>query len=299
MKYYIINVGTKILIVVVLFMINLRFMIPNGETMAMTSNVSVLFVIDKSVSMSALDYNGNKERWEGVVNDCSHIVDELSGCKFSMITVGDDAKKVIPFITDSDMVQAEVKSIITEDDYYAKGTSLNISKDIIVKTLEAEKKRQNNDTKFVLFFISDGEITKEGESLTNFSSIKPYLSNGAVLGYGTTTGGKMVSNLYKDQPNSEFYYVYYYNDQFQKTDAVSKIDEGNLKKLSGDMGIDYINMNKTSNIDYKIKEIKQLIASSQTNEEKITSYQDTYYYFAIPLVILLGINFIIQKKRIS
>ena len=140
---HIINYIIKITIVVLLFVINLRFMLPNGEAMAISSDLSILFVIDTSVSMRALDYNGNKERFEGVINDCCYIVDELSNCKFSIITFGDTAKKVIPFTTDTDMVQAELKSISLENDFYAKGSSMNLVKDILEKTLKEEQKRQN------------------------------------------------------------------------------------------------------------------------------------------------------------
>ena len=185
LKHYIINVIIKICIIILLFMINLRFMIPNGKNTAINSDLSVLFVIDTSVSMRALDYNGNKERFEGVINDCCHIVDELASSKFSIITFGDTAKKVIPFTTDSDMVQAELKSISLEDDYYAKGSSMNIVKDTFENTLEEESKRQNGNSKFVVFFITDGEITKENEKLESFTSINKYIYNGAVLGYGT------------------------------------------------------------------------------------------------------------------
>lgn len=184
-KKYKNNLYIKISIIVLLFIINLRFMIPNGENTEMTSDLSVLFIIDTSVSMRALDYNGNKERFEGVVNDCCYIVDELSGSKFSIITFGDKAKQVIPFTTDSDMVQAELKAIKLEDDLYAKGTSINSVLNIFESTLQKEIKRKDENSKFVVFFISDGEITKENETLQSFSSVSKYISNGAVMGYGT------------------------------------------------------------------------------------------------------------------
>lgn len=294
----IINIIIKVVIVILLFVINLRFMIPNGESVAINTDVNILFVIDTSVSMRALDYDGNKERFEGVVNDCCYIVGELSNCKFSIITFGDTAKKVIPFTTDTDMVQAELQSINLENDFYAEGSSMNLPKDILEKTLKEEKKRQNENAKFVVFFVTDGEITKEGETLETFSNIKQYVSNGGVLGYGTKTGGKMVNSTYADNPNSEFYYIEYFDDNYNYQTAISKLDEKNLKQIASDIGIDYIQMNKTSNINYKLNDIKQQISNSQTNEEKISTYQDIYYYFAIPLVILLIVDFIIQKRRI-
>ena len=150
-------------------------MVPNAETTAINSDLSILFVIDKSVSMRALDYNGNKERFEGVVNDCCYIVDELFNCKFSIITFGDTAQKIIPFTTDTDMVQAELKSISLENDFYAQGSSMNIANETLEKTLKKERQRQNGNSKFVLFFITDGEITKEGETLQSFENIRQYV----------------------------------------------------------------------------------------------------------------------------
>lgn len=297
-KNYIINICIKIAIVIILFAINLRFMIPNGETTAISSNVNILFVIDTSVSMRALDYNGNKERFEAVINDCCYIVDELPSCKYSIITFGDTAQKLIPFTSDTDMVQAELKAITTEDDFYAKGTSINLVKEIFENTLKEEQKRQNGASKFVIFFITDGEITKEGEKLESFENIRQYVSNGAVMGYGTKSGGKMVSKINKDDPTSEFYYIDYYDDDYNRITAISKIDEENLKQIASNLEVDYIQMNKTSNINYKLTDVKKQISNSQKEEDKISTYQDIYYIFMIPLATLLTIDFIVKKKRL-
>lgn len=190
MKKYVIKATNKIAIIILLFIMNLRIMIPNAESTAISSDLSILFVIDKSVSMKALDYDGNKERIEGVINDCCYIVDELSNCKFSIITFGDTAQKIIPFTHDTDMVQAELKATTLEDDFYAKGSSMNIVKDILETTLKNENEKNNENSKAIVFFITDGEITKEGEKLETFSNLSPYISNGAVLGYGTRSRSK-------------------------------------------------------------------------------------------------------------
>jgi len=297
-KKHIASSLVKVLIVLLLFVMNLRFMLPNGETTAINSDLNILFVIDKSVSMRALDYNGQNERFEGVINDCCNIVNELSSCKFSIITFGDTAQKLIPFTNDTDMVQAELKAISLENSFYAKGSSMNIVKDTLRKTLEEETKRKNNNAKYAVFFISDGEITKEGEKLQAFADIKKYVSNGAVMGYGTQTGGKMKADSY-DTSDAELKYIYYYDENYNRIEGVSKLDEKNLNKIAQDLGIDYIQMSKPSNINYKLNDIKRQISNSQTNEEKIASYADTYYYLAIPLMVLLIVNFIIQKRRMQ
>ena len=298
-KKKIISSCIKILIIVLMFIINLRFMIPNGDSTVFNLDLNVLFVIDTSISMRALDYNGNNERIEGVKNDCCYIIDALSGSKFSIITFGDTAQRIIPFTTDSDMVQAEIKSIKLENDLYAKGTSINVVKDVLKKTLEDEYKRDNKNTKSVVFFITDGEITKD-EKLNSFTEIKKYILDGAVLGYGTKNGGKMVNKFYEDyaDESDDYYYIQYYDNDYNRVTAISKIDEKNLRQISNDLGIDYIRMDKQLNINNKLKNIKEQMFNSQSTDDKIKSYKDIYFYFAVPLVILFIINFIIQKRRI-
>lgn len=295
-KYTITNIIVKSIIIIVLFIINLRFMIPNGETTAIAADLNVLFVVDTTVSMRALDYNGEEERIKGVVNDCCYIIDELTGCKFSIIKFGDEAKRLMPFTTDADMAQNEIKALKLENDFYANGSSLNLSKEILEKTLENEIKK-NNDSNIVVFFISDGEITKENEKLESFSKLARYISNGAVLGYGTKEGAKMLSSS-TSSTDGESRYVGYYESGYKKVTGISKLNEKNLKNIASNLNIDYIHMNKTSNIDYKLRDIKKYISSSPNKEVKIKSYKDIYYYFAIPLVLLLILNFIVQKRRI-
>lgn len=168
--------------------------VQNGEEITINSNVSVLFVIDTSTSMRALDYNGNNARYEGVINDCCNIIEKLAGCKFSVITFGNTAQKIIPFTRDGDTVQAELKSIDFERFYlYNSESSLNLPIETIKETLSKENEKENEVTKSIVFFISDGEITKK-EDLESYSDIKQYVSNGAVMGYGTSEGGKMLKN---------------------------------------------------------------------------------------------------------
>ena len=108
----------------------------------------------------------------------------------------------------------------------------------------------------------------------------------------------MISNTFKDDPSSEYYYIYYY-DNYEMTTAISRIDEKNLKQIAKDLGIDYIQMSKTSNVNYKISNIKEQMSASKTTQQKISTYQDIYYYFAIPLVVLLMIDLIIKKRRMQ
>lgn len=298
-KYKRFNKISKLVIVVILFVLNLRFMIPNSDVTQINYDVDVLFVIDKSVSMRALDYNGENERMKGVIDDCCHIIDSITGAKYAIITFGNNAEKLVPFTSDADLVKAEMGAIITEDDFYADGTSINIVKNKIEEVLKSEQKRQGGDAKTIVFFISDGEITAENETVESFGSLKKYILGGAVMGYGTSAGGKMVSKLYENDPTSSSYYVYYYDKKYNKEIAVSKIDETVLNSLASDMGISYVHMENQSNIDSVLQGLQDKMVNLQTTEEKIDSYSDTYYYVASALMVCLIADFIVRKRSIG
>lgn len=281
----------QILIIILLFAINLRVMIKSPNSEVMSNNLDVLFVIDNSLSMLAEDYNGNEKRMDAVKNDCKHIMDELNGSRFSVITFDDTAQIAIPYTRDINLIYESLEILITNDSYNAKGTTLNVAKDL---TLESLKNISEDSSRSkIIFFMSDGEITN-GEGLESFSKIKQYVDSGAVLGYGTKSGGKMLvkKSLYEDE---EIYLQDKTN--YPYVDAVSYIDEGNLKSIANDIGVDYINMSKQSNIDSKLKEIKNGVIKKVNKLDK-SSYKDTYYFFVIPLIIILIYEFIIFKRRL-
>lgn len=83
--------------------------------------------------------------------------------------------------------------------------------------------------------------------------------------------------------------------KFPYVDVLSKLDESNLKNMAHDMGVDYIYMNKTSNIDNKIKDINKSMMS--TDNKKIKQYKDIYYYFTPILLVLFSIELFIDRRN--
>ena len=86
------------------------------------------------------------------------------------------------------MTNEAIEIIEPIDETYAKGTTLNTPIETIISSLKSAEKKE--DRIKILFFISDGEITDES-TLQSYKEIKQYISNGAILGYGTSTGGNM------------------------------------------------------------------------------------------------------------
>ena len=279
----------QILIIILLFVINLRIMIPSNNSKTIKNDLDILFVIDNTISMNALDYNGSNTRLSGVKEACNYIIDELNGSRFSVITFDNTSRIVTPYTYDANITREAISIMTPINELYAKGSSIDVSLDSIMYSLKNSKKK--NDNNRIIFFISDGENTSNN-SIKSFKSISKYISDGAVLGYGTKKGGYM-----KDE--SEYatneYIMDYTDTNFGK--AISKIDEKNLKEIANDMDVDYIHITNSNNINSKIKQIKNKTKSTLESNDK-SSYDDIYYIFVIPLLILLFIEFDRFRRRI-
>lgn len=278
-------------LIIIIFIMNLRISIPIKNADVLTNDVDVLFVVDNTLSMYAVDYDSyTKSRMDAVKEDCSYIIRKLNGARYSLITFNNTSKLALPYTYDSDITKESIEVLQPLKEYYARGSSLNTplkdTTDFLKRTFNDEENRKK-----IIFFISDGEITDDSK-LESFSSIKEYIDDGAVLGYGTTKGGNI--KTIDDFTGEETYLED--NSTWPYKKAVSKIDESNLKKIAKDIDIDYIKMNKQTDIDSKIKEILTSSKSKTSNIDR-TSYKDTYYYFIIPLFILLFLVYIEYKRR--
>ncbi|MBR3211416.1 MAG: VWA domain-containing protein [Bacilli bacterium] len=271
-----------IILVILLFFLNQRYMIPTDTSSTTSNNIDVLFVIDKTISMNALDYQNNQRRLDGVKADCLKIMEELNGARFGIITFDNKARTLIPFTQDSYMAREAIEIIEPIGEWYAKGSSLNTPLEEIKKVLENEHKKAPKRVK-VLFFISDGEITDKS-TLNSYASLNKYIQDGAVLGYGTKEGAIMYYIDDEDIQHPKQRLVMDTTVSPNK-EAISKIDEKNLKQIATDLKIDYIHMDNTAKINEKIKKIKTQM-EKEMNTIPITSYDDTYFILA-PIILLL------------
>ncbi len=281
----------QIIAIVLVFLINLRIMVPsnNVSSSSQTLDTYVLFVVDDTISMLARDYDGDTERLTAVKKDCSDIIDELDGAKFAVISFNNNANLVSPFTNNSQYAKDVIGSLYPIEEMYAEGTSMNVSIDMMTDTLK--RAREKADGNVVVFFISDGEITNE-EKLKSFKSAAKYVDGGAVLGYGTSEGGNMyVKSYYTDREE-----LLEDTSSYPRKPAVSVIDEKNLKSIASDIGVKYINMNDSTKIDSTISKIKKE-SVSESKDGKVTGYADIYYIFAAMLVVVMMWEFVDIRRK--
>ena len=103
---------TTVLLVSLLFLANLRILIPDGEVNILSDNLDVLFIIDTTLSMSAEDMPENKTRLSALKKDCEHIITELGGSKYSIITFDNTSQTRIPYTYDVNIAIESINSLI-------------------------------------------------------------------------------------------------------------------------------------------------------------------------------------------
>lgn len=281
----------QIIMIILLFMINLRMMIPTDvEVSTKRIDANVFFVIDNTISMAANDCADGTTRMDALKADCNNITGSLSGARFSLITFANISKLVFPLTESTSFVNSCIKGIGVTNELYAKGSSMNICKDMLMELVKAA--HEKNTGKVIVFFISDGEITN-GDALDSFKEAEKYIDGGAVLGYGTSKGGNMyIKDYFSDdlvaiEDKSEYPYE----------KAVSKIDEENLKAIAKDMDIEYINMTTENKLDTVIDNIKKDTALLGDEDSRLDGYKDIYFIFIIPLVGMLVYEFVNWKRK--
>jgi Ca-activated chloride channel family protein len=272
-------------ILLLVFVINLRPVKKVYDLETTMNNVDVLFVVDSTISMWAEDYQGSHPRMNGVRMLIRHVTASMPGSNFGLIRFDNRAQILAPFTGDVDNVLDAVEMIDKPSRGYAKGTTLSVSHDAMEELLQSSAKKKNRQT--IVLYFSDGENTT-AEKMTSFADLGEYITNGAVIGCGTKKGGKMKSaerNWIRDPQTYEY--------------ALSKLDEKTLRKISGEMGIEYTKLTSENCVDYLISSVKS-VGSSYGHAQNIVNYKDTYYWYVIPLagLLLLELWLMIRKGRV-
>lgn len=292
------NYVRQILIILLLFALNLRIMVHTHDVEKRELDIDVLFVVDDSMSMLAEDFDGEGRRIDAVKSDCEYIMEKLSGARFSVISFGNLAYRLTPYTDDTNAVMTALKSLEGQTQYYAKGTSLNLPFAIVKEALSVNRERNPERTQ-ILFYFSDGEITAKNEKLGSYESAAEFIDGGAVIGYGTEEGGRMKVHSYEGD-HGEPFYMQTRDNNGRLVDAISHLNEENLKSIADDMQLEYYLATDETSIREVILDITDYLNELATLDMNGTEgYSETYFWFAIPLVGLLIYDLIYYKRRLK
>ena len=211
------------------------------------SNVEIYLVVDRTGSMAAEDWAGGPAagggtRLDGVKSDLTAIRDAWPQARFCILALDGAAARELPLTSDLDAVTSWIGSLQQEITQRSQGSSLDGMLPLLVQTLTRAKEKNPEDARLV-YILSDGEATDDGAGAKDASSqgvawknLSSLIDGGAVLGYGTTQGGKMREYDGSTTPADQMPYI---KEQGQTADAVSVPDTQELQTVATDLGLPY------------------------------------------------------------
>ncbi|MEE2523443.1 VWA domain-containing protein [Pseudarthrobacter sp. J75] len=219
-----------------------------GTVQATAMDVDVYLVVDTTSSIAAEDF-GDGARLDGVRADIASLASELAGSRFSVITFDSDAAVRMPLTTDAGAVETLASVLTPQVTDYSSGSSVTAAGPLLDERLRAGRDRHPERLRFV-FYFGDGEQTT-GKAPGPLKVDPSLVDGGAVLGYGTEEGGRMLEYaglpLYDQDAagqdaaaepgeNPEPAYIQDRSGDVAR-DAVSRIDLANLGDIATSLGI--------------------------------------------------------------
>jgi Ca-activated chloride channel family protein len=244
------------------------------------TGIDVFILLDVSNSMLAEDIKPN--RIEKAKYQISNLINRLRGDRIGLIIFAGQAYIQFPLTTDYSAANlflsaVDVNSVPTQGTAIASAIKLAVQS---FDTLTTEK---------VIIAISDGE-DHEGDVL---GAVEDAESKGIkIYTIGAGSAGGVPIPVY----NKNGQLAGFKKDRDGNT-VLTKLDESILKLIASESGGKYYRaVNYEDNLDKIYSELSEL-EQSEFGVKKVTDYEDRFYYFLIPAIFLLVIEFLISEKK--
>ena len=274
-------------VVLALVVIALTPAVPSTQSTEVTSNAELYFVVDRTGSMVAEDYNGSEPRLEGVRHDLVALTEAMPGSRYTILSFDSQATQQLPMTTDARAVRSWAQTVNQEITSYSAGSAVDRPLEALAMSLETNAERNPENVRLV-FFFSDGENTNEAaaEPTESYAPLAELVDGGAVLGYGTPQGGSMRSYDGTDNsgPGTDAPYI---TDPATGQPAVSAIDEGELRTVAADLGLEYENRTSPDSVEHLVADI-DISQISDDGRRDVRHYSDVYWPAAVVLAGLLA-----------
>ena len=272
-------------IVILLALICLVFAAANPQvgtrlTEVKQTGIDVFILLDVSNSMMAEDIKPS--RLDKAKYQISNLINKLRGDRIGLIIFAGQAYVQIPLTTDYSAANLFL-SAVDVNSVPSQGTAIASAINLATASFDSLT------TQKVIVAITDGE-DHEGdvdEAVENAVSkgIKIYC-----IGLGSPEGVPIpVYNNYHQLTG--------FKKDNEGNTVLTKLDEETLKKISSEgNGKYYRGTNYEDYLDKIYTELSQL-EQTEFGVKKVTDYEDRFYYFLIPAIILLVLEYFISEKK--
>lgn len=200
---------------------------PRLTATAEESNINVFFVVDRSVGMTAADFDGDRERLAGALTDMLATLGKYPQARFAVLSYADEARvdwplspdtwSLTPFLENFQPYGAEYS--------YERGTEVNTlvsaPNAVLDEQLSVASESYPGSANLVYVF---GAGSDPGDWA--YTIPEGQVSGGAVFGYGTVAGAEVYAGSGAGRDGSRI--------------VSSKLNEPALETAAQSLGIPYI-----------------------------------------------------------
>lgn len=245
------------------------------------AGIDVFIALDVSRSMLAEDIKPN--RLDKAKLQISSLINKLRGDRIGLIIFAGDAYVQFPLTTDYSAANLFL-SAVDVNSVPQQGTAIASAINMAVKSFDYKFNTQK-----VIVIITDGE-DHEGDIMQAVSEAKEKGIKIYTIGLGSPTGVPIP--VY----NAQGQQVDYKKDEGGNI-VLTKLDENILKEIAsaGD-GKYFLGSAYEDYLDRIFNDLSSL-EKTEFGVRKVTDYEDRFYYFLAPAIILLLIEFFISDRR--
>ncbi|WP_134739917.1 vWA domain-containing protein [Nocardioides sp. 503] len=243
-----------------------------------TADLEVLVFLDRTTSMSALDWAGRRPRLAGARADLNELVDALPTGRFTVVSFGRRVRIELPSTQDETVIADYIQLLRREEAFAGDGSSLDRPLATMASLLSELEERSPRRPRLVVL-MGDGENT-DARAQRSFAQLAPLVDAGVALGYGTVAGGRMP--LVEGRPEQGWVQAR------RGGDAVSRIDETNLRAAAQEMGVPYVHRTAPAGLDAMAAEWADRFQEPDPAYDgaEVPVALDLYWMFALALVAL-------------
>jgi Ca-activated chloride channel family protein len=251
---------------------------------AAEGGLEVYFVVDTTSSMAAEDFGDDAgPRLAGVRTDISSLARSFAGAEFALLTFDSSALQRLPLTSDLTALRSAVTVLTQEVTTYSSGSSIDAPRELLERVL-TDAEEVNPDRPRVVYYFGDGEQTASTEP-ESFESLAGSIDGGAVLGYGTEEGGRMMSyDGYADEYSEPSYIQDFAASP--PADAISRIDEVRLQTIADELGVQYEHREAGLGVDALVDGIE--FDTPEVSTETGTAPTELYWILTVALLVLLA-----------
>lgn len=244
-----------------------------------TADLEVVVVLDRTTSMSALDWGAQQPRLDGARSDISELVGALPTGRFTILSFGRRVHTELPSTQDETVILDVVELLRREEAFAGKGSRLDRPLATVSALLTKLQERSPRRPRLVVL-MGDGENT-DPRPQESFAGLAPLVDAGLVLGYGTSEGAKMP--LDEERPSGGWV------PNPAGGDAVSRLDETNLQAVADELGVAYLHRTAQGGLAEVAADWAERFQEPDPayDGEDIPTGAELYWVFALALLALV------------